>query len=174
MEPRAALGAYDEASGRYELHASRPGCTVPAAEVAGALGVAEAKVRVVTRELGGNYGTRNNVYPEFALVAWAARRLRRPVKWTCERTEAFLTDEHARDLVSRAELALDAEGNFLALRCDHVSNVGAHAVSFIPLTKGMARIDQRLPRPRRRDPRPRGHDATPRPPRLTAPPAAPR
>jgi aerobic carbon-monoxide dehydrogenase large subunit len=92
----------------------------------------------VTRELGGNYGTRNNLYPEYALVAWAARRLRRPVKWTCERTEAFLSDDHARDLATRAELALDAEGRFLALRCDHVSNVGAHAVSFIPLTKGMA------------------------------------
>jgi carbon-monoxide dehydrogenase large subunit len=93
---------------------------------------------VVTRELGGNYGTRNNLYPEFALVAWAARRLRRPVKWTCERTEAFLSDEHARDLLTRAELALDAAGKFLALRFDHLSNVGAHAVSFIPLTKGMA------------------------------------
>jgi len=93
---------------------------------------------VVTRELGGNYGTRNNLYPEFALAAWAARRVARPVKWTCERTEAFLSDEHARDLVSRSELALDAQGNFLAMRCDHVSNVGAHAVSFIPLTKGMA------------------------------------
>jgi carbon-monoxide dehydrogenase large subunit len=138
MEPRAALGTYDEASGRYVVYASTGGVHRQRSEIAGALGVEESEVRVVTRELGGNYGTRNNLYPEYALVAWGARRVRRPVKWTCERTEAFLTDEHARDLVTQAELALDAEGNFLALRCDHTSNVGAHAVSFIPLAKGMA------------------------------------
>jgi len=138
MEPRAALGTYDERAKRYTVYASCAGPHRARAEIAGALGVAESEVRVVTRELGGNYGTRNNLYPEFALVAWAARRVGRPVKWTCERTEAFLSDEHARDLVSRSELALDAQGHFLAMRCDHVSNVGAHAVSFIPLTKGMA------------------------------------
>jgi carbon-monoxide dehydrogenase large subunit len=138
MEPRAALAAYDEETRRYVVYASCAGPHRARAEIAGALGVPESEVRVVTRELGGNYGTRNNLYPEFALVAWAARRLRRPVKWTCERSEAFLSDEHSRDLVTRAELALDAEGNFLALRCDHLSNVGAHAVSFIPLAKGMA------------------------------------
>jgi aerobic carbon-monoxide dehydrogenase large subunit len=138
MEPRAALGCYDEENRRYVVYASSAGVHRGRTEIAGALGVPESEVRVVTRELGGNYGTRNNLYPEYALVAWAARRLRRPVKWTCERTEAFLSDDHARDLATRAELALDAEGRFLALRCDHVSNVGAHAVSFIPLTKGMA------------------------------------
>jgi carbon-monoxide dehydrogenase large subunit len=138
MEPRAALGCYDEENRRYVVYASSAGVHRGRTEIAGALGVPESEVRVVTRELGGNYGTRNNLYPEYALVAWAARRLRRPVKWTCERTEAFLSDDHARDLATRAELALDAEGRFLALRCDHVSNVGAHAVSFIPLAKGMA------------------------------------
>src|ERR1051325_11081889 len=138
MEPRAALGSYDEKTRRYAVYASCAGPHRARIEIAGALVVPETDVRVVTRELGGNYGTRNNLYPEFALVAWAARRLGRPVKWTCERTEAFLSDEHARDLVARAELALAADGSFLALRCDYVSNVGAHAVSFIPLTKGMA------------------------------------
>ena len=138
MEPRTALGTYDERTGRYSVYASCAGPHRARTEIAGALDVPESDVRVVTHELGGNYGTRNNLYPEFALVAWAARRLRRPVKWTCERTEAFLSDEHARDLVARAELALDADGSFLALRCDYLSNVGAHAVSFIPLTKGMA------------------------------------
>ena len=135
MEPRAALGTWD---GRYTVYASTGGVHRQRSEIAGALGVPENEVRVITRELGGNYGTRNNHYPEYSLVAWAAKRVRRPVKWTCERTEAFLTDEHARDLVSRSELALDAHGRFLAMRCDHVSNVGAHAVSFVPLTKGMA------------------------------------
>jgi carbon-monoxide dehydrogenase large subunit len=138
MEPRSALATYDELTKRYAVYASCAGPHRARAEIAGALGVPESEVRVLTRELGGNYGVRNNLYPEFALVAWAARRLRRPVKWTCERSEAFLSDEHARDLLTRAELALDAEGNFLALRCDHMSNIGAHAVSLIPLAKGMA------------------------------------
>ncbi len=137
MEPRAALAAYDEASGRYTVYAASGGVQRHRSELAGVLGVPESAVRMVTRDLGGNYGTRNNLYPEFALVAWAARRVRRPVKWTCERQEAFLSDEHARDLASQAELALDAEGNFLALRCVNTSNVGAHAVSFIPLAKGI-------------------------------------
>jgi carbon-monoxide dehydrogenase large subunit len=106
--------------------------------VAGALGVPERAVRVMARDVGGNFGTRNSCYPEFALVAWAARRVGRPVKWTSERREAFLADYHGRDLAVRAELALDSEGHFLALRATNTSNLGAHAVSFHPLNKGMA------------------------------------
>jgi carbon-monoxide dehydrogenase large subunit len=93
-------------------------------------------VRVIARDVGGNFGTRNSSYPEFALVAWAARRLGRPVKWTGERQEAFLSDHQARDLQVEAEIALDAEGNFLALRSANLSNLGAYAASFVPLTKG--------------------------------------
>jgi carbon-monoxide dehydrogenase large subunit len=109
--------------------------------------VPEAAVRVVARDVGGNFGTRNSFYPEFALVAWAARRLRRPVKWTCERREAFLSDYQARDLVSEMELALDADGTFLALRGVNTSNVGAHTVTFVPLNKGreLATSVYRLP-----------------------------
>jgi carbon-monoxide dehydrogenase large subunit len=136
MEPRAALGAWDEASGRYTLYAGSGGVQRHRSDLATVLGVPESAVRVVAEEVGGNFGTRNSFYPEFALVAWAARRLRRPVKWTCDRREAFLTDYQGRDLVSQTELALDAEGNFLALRGVNTSNVGAHAVSFIPLAKG--------------------------------------
>jgi carbon-monoxide dehydrogenase large subunit len=138
LEPRAALGTYDEATGRYTLYAGSGGVVRHKSDLAGTLGVPESAVRVVAREVGGNFGTRNSFYPEFALVAWAAKRLRRPVKWTCERQEAFLTDYQGRDLVSHAELALDADGNFLALRGVNTSNVGAHAVSFIPLAKGVA------------------------------------
>jgi carbon-monoxide dehydrogenase large subunit len=105
-------------------------------DLAEVLGVPEAAVRVVAEDMGGNFGTRNSFYPEFALVAWAARRLGRPVKWTCERREAFLTDYQARDLVSTMELALDADGRFLALRGVNTSNVGAHTVTFVPLNKG--------------------------------------
>ena len=136
LEPRAAVAAYDAATGRYTLHAGSGGVTRHKADLAEILGVAESAVRVVAEDVGGNFGTRNSFYPEFALVAWAARRLGRPVKWTCDRTEAFLTDYQARDLVSGMELALDRDGRFLALRGVNTSNVGAHAVTFVPLNKG--------------------------------------
>jgi len=138
MEPRAAVGVWDAAAGRITVHAGAGGLGRTRTGVAGALGLPESAVRVRAGEVGGNFGTRNSCYPEFALVAWAARRLGRPVKWTGDRHEAFLADYQGRDLAVRAELALDAEGRFLALRGDSTSNVGAHAVSFHPLNKGMA------------------------------------
>ena len=95
-------------------------------------------VRVVSGDVGGNFGIRNSTCPEFVLVAWAAKRVRQPVKWSCERREAFLTDFHGRDLTSEAELALDQDGNFLALRGVNTSNLGASAISFVPLAKGIA------------------------------------
>ena len=136
MEPRAALGAYDEATGRYTLHAGSGGSVRLKADLAEVLKVPEAAVRVIAQDVGGNYGTRNSSYPEFSLVVWAAKRLGRPVKWTSDRREAFLSDYQARDLVSGMELALDADGRFLALRGVNTSNVGAHAVTFVPLNKG--------------------------------------
>jgi carbon-monoxide dehydrogenase large subunit len=138
MEPRAAVGVWDPATGRYTVHAGAGGLGRTQTGVAGALGVPESAVRVTARDVGGNFGTRNSCYPEFALVAWAARRLGRPVKWTGERREGFMADYGGRDLTARAELALDADGNFLAFRGANTSNVGAHAVSFHPLNKGMA------------------------------------
>jgi carbon-monoxide dehydrogenase large subunit len=138
MEPRAAVGAWDAASGRYTIHAGAGGLGRTQMAAAGALGVPESAVRVVARDVGGNFGTRNSSYPEFILVAWAARRLGRPVKWTGERREAFLADYQGRDLAVDAELALDGDGNFLAVRGMNTSNLGAHAVSFHPLNKGMA------------------------------------
>jgi len=138
MEPRAAVGEWDAATGRYTVHAGAGGLGRTRTGVAGAMGVPESAVRVTAGDVGGNFGTRNSCYPEFALVAWAARRLGRPVKWTADRHEAFLADYQGRDLAVRAELALDAEGRFLALRGANTSNLGAHAVSFHPLNKGMA------------------------------------
>ena len=138
MEPRTALGDHDPASGRYTVYAGSGGSWRIQNDVARTLGVPKTAVRVVARDIGGNYGTRNSCYPEQVLVAWAARRLGRPVKWTGDRRESMLTDYQARDLVSHAELALDADGRFLALRGVNTSNVGAHAVSFIPLAKGVA------------------------------------
>ncbi len=136
MEPRAALAEFDPASGRITLRAGGGSIGRPRQDVAAMLGLPKDRVQVIARDVGGNFGTRNSSYPEFALVAWAARRLGRPVKWTGERQEAFLTDHQARDLRVEAELALDAEGNLLALRAANLSNLGAYAASFVPLTKG--------------------------------------
>src|SRR5215813_2849411 len=138
IEPRAAVGTWEPATGRYHIYAGAGGLGRTRTGVAGALGVPESAVRVIAREVGGNFGTRNSCYPEFALVAWAARRVGRPVKWTGERREAFVADYQGRDLAVTAELALDAEGQFLAFRAVNTSNIGAHAVSFHPLNKGMA------------------------------------
>jgi len=136
MEPRTALAEYDPETRRYTLYAGGGGVGRPRKDIAHMLGVEEARVRVVAYDVGGNYGTRNNTYPEFALICWAAKRLGRPVKWLCERGEALLTDFQGRDLTVSAELALDAAGNFLALRTSNLSNLGAYAASFVPLTKG--------------------------------------
>ena len=137
MEPRAAVGAFDDTTARYTVYAGSGGSWRSRGDVAVALGVPPASVRVIAREVGGSYGTRNPCYPEYPLVAWAAKRLRRPVKWTSDRRESQMTDCHARDLVAHAELALDADGTFLAYRAVNTSNVGAHTVSFIPLAKGI-------------------------------------
>src|SRR5262249_32888235 len=102
MEPRAAVRTSEPPTGRYPMYADAAGLGRTGTGVAGAVGVPESAVRVIAREVGGNFGTRNSCYPEFALVAWAARRVGRPVKWTGERREAFLADYHGRDLVSHA------------------------------------------------------------------------
>ncbi len=137
MEPRAAVAVYDPATGRYWLHAGSGGIVRQKQELAAILGVPADAVRVTANEIGGNFGTRNAFFPEFALVAWAAKRIGRPVKWACERHEAFLSDYQGRDLTVEAELALDADGRFLALRASNLSNIGAHTASYVPLTKGV-------------------------------------
>ena len=137
MEPRAAIGAYDAATGQYTLHAGAGGAVRPRHDMAVVLGVEDEQVRMVMHDVGGNFGTRGASNPEFALVAWAARRVGRPVKWTCERSEAFLCDYQARDLACDAELALDAQGNFLAMRGDNMVNSGAYPIAFGPLQKGV-------------------------------------
>ena len=135
LDLRAAVGAYDPATRKYTLHAGSGGVVRQKAELAGILGVPVTDVRVECGDVGGNYGTRNAFYPEFGLVVWAAKRLRRPVKWTCERTEAFASDYQGRDQAITLELALDANGKFLAARGEVISNVGAHSVMYVPLLK---------------------------------------
>ena len=135
MEARTALATYDAATGKITLYAGGGGVVRPKLDVAHMLNVPPEQVRVVAGDVGGNFGTRNSSYPEFALVAWAARRLGRPVKWTCDRTASFLSDYHGRDLAVSAELALDKAGRFLAFRASNISNIGAYPISFVPLTK---------------------------------------
>jgi aerobic carbon-monoxide dehydrogenase large subunit len=137
MEPRAAVGEYDAATKRYTLHAGAGGAVRPRQDMAVVLGADHQDVRMVMHDVGGNFGTRGASNPEFALVLWAAKRVGRAVKWTCERSEAFLCDYQARDLSADAELALDATGNFLAMRGTNMVNSGAYPVSFGPLHKGV-------------------------------------
>jgi aerobic carbon-monoxide dehydrogenase large subunit len=137
MEPRAAVADYDAATQRYTLHAGSGGAVRLKNDLAAMLDVPAQSVRVLMRDIGGNFGTRGMIYPEFALISWAAKRIGRPVKWTCERSEAFLSDYQGRDLAVTAELALDADGRFLAMRGSNISNIGAHTVNFQPLQKGV-------------------------------------
>src|SRR5499426_1693126 len=136
LEPRAALGEYDAQSGRYTLHAGSGGAVRQKRELASVLGIAPESLRVLSYDVGGNFGTRNRVFVEYGLVLWAARKLGRPVKFTATRSEAFLTDYQGRDLVTKVELALAKDGRFLAMRASNLSNVGARCVSLSPLSKG--------------------------------------
>ncbi|MGH6768320.1 MAG: xanthine dehydrogenase family protein molybdopterin-binding subunit, partial [Xanthobacteraceae bacterium] len=137
MEARAAVGNFDKQSGRYYLHAGSGGVVRQKNECAAILCVPPEKVQVVARDTGGNFGTKNSLFPEFPLVMWASRKVGRPVKWTCERSEAFLSDYQGRDLVARVELAIDRRGKFLAIRGSHISNIGGYAASIVPLRKGL-------------------------------------
>jgi len=137
MEPRAAVGIYDPETKRYTLYAGSGGIVRQKKEIAAILDVPFESVRVIAKEIGGNFGTKNSFFPEFALVVWASRRVGRPVKWTCDRSEAFVSDYMGRDLTVSAELALDTDGRFLALRTKNLSNVGAHSGSYVPLVKGV-------------------------------------
>lgn len=139
MEPRAVVGEYDTTDGRYTLRTSSGAGVVRSRErLAVTLGVPKEKCRAVFGDMGGNFGTRNAFFPEYALMPWAAKRVGRPVKWTATRQECFLSDYQARDLASDAELALDAEGNFLGLRGINTMNLGAYTVFFWPLRKGLS------------------------------------
>ena len=139
MEPRAVIGEYDPKRDHYTLRAaSGRGAVQTRERLSLILGVPKENCRAVFGDMGGNFGTRNGFSPEFALMPWAAKCVGRPVKWTATRQECFLSDYQARDLTSNAELALDAEGNFLGLRGVNTLNLGAYAVYFWPLRKGLS------------------------------------
>src|SRR6266568_379080 len=140
LEPRAAVAHYDAETDRFTLYAGSGGAVRQKRELASVLGIAPERLRVLSHDVGGNFGTRNRVFVEFGLVLWAAHKLNRPVKFTATRSEAFLSDYQGRDLVSRVELALRRDGRFLAMRATNISNVGGYCVSLSPLSKGAGLI----------------------------------
>ena len=133
MEPRAAIGEHDVATGDYTLYTTSQAPHVHRLLIgAFVLQLPEHKLRVVAPDVGGGFGTKGSLYNEQALVLWLAARLGRPVKWTADRSEIFLTDNQARDHLTKAELALDKDGKFLAMRVVTLANLGAYLGSFAP------------------------------------------
>jgi carbon-monoxide dehydrogenase large subunit len=126
MEPRAAMGSFDPASGIYYLHATTQGVGPMRGQLSQMLGVPPERVRVVAEEVGGGFGVRFNAYPEYGALLLAAQKLGRPVKWVGSRAEVFLADEQARDIFHRGELALDAGGRILGMRFEYLANLGAY------------------------------------------------
>src|SRR3984957_13445538 len=133
MEPRAASGLYDPAEDSYTLIAGGQGVVRHRGALSGALGVPPAKVRVVSPDVGGGFGSRGLLYPEFVLVVWAAKRLRRPVRWNSDRSEAFLSDFQGRDMNVRIAAAFNRRGRLLAARYLIDGNLGAHPAAFVSL-----------------------------------------
>ena len=133
MEPRAALGAYDASSGEYTLHTtSQNPHVIRLLMGAFVLHIPENKLRVIAPDVGGGFGSKIYHYAEEAIVTWSAGQLKRPVKWTADRSESFMSDAHGRDHASTATMALDAQGTFLALRVKTLCNMGAYLSTFGP------------------------------------------
>ncbi|MFT5445104.1 MAG: carbon-monoxide dehydrogenase large subunit [Gammaproteobacteria bacterium] len=126
MEPRGAIARYERDTGRYDLHASTQNVHVISTLIADALGVEHHRVRLHASDVGGGFGNRNAIYPEYPLLLWAAKCTERAVKWVSTRGEGFISDHQARDFAATAALALDDDGRFLALRVDSQDNSGAY------------------------------------------------
>ena len=131
MEPRAAVGEYDSGSDSLTLYTTSQNPHVTRVVMSAFLGIApENKLRVIAPDVGGGFGSKIFIYAEETVCIWAARKINRPVKWTSDRTEAFLSDAHGRDHVTHAELAVDANGKITALRAHTIANLGAYMSTF--------------------------------------------
>jgi carbon-monoxide dehydrogenase large subunit len=131
MEPRAAIGEYDQGSGGYTLYVTSQNPHVARLVMSAFIGIApEHKLRVVAPDVGGGFGSKIFVYAEEVVCTWAAKKVGRAVKWTADRSESFLSDAHGRDHVTEAELALDGQGQMLGLRVKTLANMGAYLSTF--------------------------------------------
>ena len=131
MEPRVAIGNYSRATEEYVLYVSNQNPHVERLLMtAFVLGLPEHKVRVIAPDVGGGFGSKIYLYAEDVALTWAAKQVNRSIKWTCERSESFLTDAHGRDHVSHAEMAMDKDGKFLAMRVHTDANLGAYLSTF--------------------------------------------
>src|SRR5438874_951420 len=126
MEPRACLAHWDERSEQYHLYTCTQGAGIMRNQLSAVLGVPPEKIRVIAEEVGGGFGVRFNVYPEYCAALFAAKKLGRPVKWTGTRSEVFLADEQARGVRSRGALAVDSQGKILGMRFDMLADLGAY------------------------------------------------
>ena len=131
IEPRAALAEFDAGTDQLTLWNTTQNPHVSRLVISAFVGMApEHKLRVIAPDVGGGFGSKIFIYPEEVVCLWAARKIGRPVKWTADRSESFLTDAHGRDHVTRAELALDANGKILAMRVKTIANLGAYMSTF--------------------------------------------
>ncbi len=131
MEPRAAIGEYDRGQDAFTLYTTSQNPHVARLVLSAFIGIApENKLRVIAPDVGGGFGSKIFIYAEETVCIWAAKKVRRPVKWTAERSEAFLADAHGRDHLTKAELAVDAQGKILALRASTKANLGAYLSTF--------------------------------------------
>ena len=131
MEPRAAIGHYNRAGDDYTLYVSNQNPHVERLLLtAFVMGLPEHKVRVIAPDVGGGFGAKIYLYAEDVCLTWASKKLNRPIKWNCDRSEAFLSDAHGRDHVSHAELAMDPDGKFLGFRVHTDANLGAYLSTF--------------------------------------------
>ncbi|SDI71584.1 carbon-monoxide dehydrogenase large subunit [Paraburkholderia steynii] len=136
MEPRSAIGMHDAANDVYTLISGSQGAVRQQLVLAAALKVPPARMRVVCPDTGGGFGPRSFVYVEQLAVVWAARRIGRPVKWTSDRSEAFLSDYQGRDAIIRSAIGFSKDGRILAIDNEWIGNVGAHTVSYVPMSNG--------------------------------------
>jgi carbon-monoxide dehydrogenase large subunit len=139
METRNAIGVYDKAKDSYTIYTGSQGAgNIQLGITRGVLRVEQEKVRVITKDVGGGFGMKGFLYPEQPLVLIAAKKVGRPVRWSSDRTEAFLADDHGRDMITTGELALDKDGKILAMRIVGTANMGGYLSLYAPFIPTLA------------------------------------
>ena len=134
MEPRSGVASYDPEKDLYTIISGNQGVHAPRLVLAEAFGMPLDKFRFVCPDVGGGFGLRNTLYPEQATIIWASKRVGRPIKWTNDRSESFLTDYGGRDLCTTARLALTKDGKITAYQVDHIGTCGGQTVTYVPLS----------------------------------------